>query len=177
VLQVQDDWVFEGSPSRFLNAYDFLLQSHDVGILQLTNVRSDVTLETRSLADSDFIVFKNDHLPWRRRCEVRPYSDQPHLKRAEFVLDVGPYLEKCPMAVCENDFKMRVANQQRWRVAKTTMQEWRHIGESASFNAPTRHSRIVQFVHRLPGGRSVMEPSFRRIYGGIDHCLARARSR
>jgi GT2 family glycosyltransferase len=173
ILQIQDDWECNVDHSVLNSALAFIRANEDIGIVQLTPVGTDLPTERRSLDGQFFRVFQNDRLPWMRRCGVRPYSDQPHLKRAEFVRDVGPYLEGVPMTIGENEYKRRVAGQARWKVAMTEGAPcFDHAGADSSLNPGGRRHPIVNALHRLPGGETIIEPLLRRLAHGVDHFAA-----
>ena len=173
VLQVQDDWTCVFGRA-IVTAMRILEANRDIGIVQLTEVNSDTDAETRYLGADIFRVFRNDRLPWRRRCSVRPYSDQPHVKRREVVQDIGLYLEGVPMTECENDFKKRVARQTRWRVAMLKgPTAFVHSGEERSLNPGNQSNPWVQLLRRFPLGRRFLEPSLRRLVYWFDHAAAR----
>ena len=136
ILQVQDDCKFVGSEADLQTALRILDADCDVGVLQLTPQTPWLSHETRRLADGiEYDVYENDGDPELRASGVRPYSDQPHLKRREFCLEIGPYAEGVPMTRMEMDFQRRVASQQRWRVACVRGHSlFRHLGAVRSFN-------------------------------------------
>lgn len=173
VLQVQDDWNCV-NPSGIKDSLDFLVKNPDVGIVQMTHVGSDLPAELRRCIDSAFLVFANDGLPWIRRSSVRPYSDNPHIKRREFVVSLGPYIEGVPMTFCENEYKKRVSGQSDWRVAMLqTSSVFVHAGAEESHNPGGRRHPLVQIMHKLPFGKRFIEPTFRRIAQAVDHGLAK----
>lgn len=173
ILQVQDDWLFLGSSDDIYSAYKFLLDNPMIGIVQLTSVPCDVGGRQYHWNQKNFIVFRNDRLPWQRACSNRPYSDQPHLKRREFVNEIGPYRENCSMGVCENDYKRRVAQQTKWRVSQITPAlHWEHLGEKSSFNTSGPRNKLVRLLIANPLGRYYIEPAIRGILRSIDHFIA-----
>jgi glycosyltransferase involved in cell wall biosynthesis len=136
ILQLQDDWLFVGKSEDILRALAILESDPQVGIVQLNITKSDLQHEHKTTAQGGcYIVFPNDFLPWNRSCGFRPYSDQPHIKRRQFVEDLGPYLEGVPMTEMENQYKKRVANQSRWKVACLSQTDslFEHLGEALSF--------------------------------------------
>lgn len=177
ILQLQDDWLINIEPDRFKVAISFLDNNQDVGILQLTSVGTDLPIEHREWAGDGFQVFVNDRLPWNRSCVIRPYSDQPHLKRKEFIADVGPYLEHVPMTTCENEYKKRVANQTCWQVAMIDGPScFLHFGADISLNPGGRRHPILRILKRLPWGEAHLEPSIRLLVKRVDHCAAKIRA-
>ena len=173
VLQLQDDWRFVCNADRLADAFEFLRRNSDIGIVQLTRVGTDLPVERRTFGRESFRVFRNDRCPWARACGVRPYSDQPHLKRRKFVEEIGGYLEGVPMTQCESEFKRRVANQSRWKVAMMEGEPcFIHLGEGVSFNPGSRRHGFVRTLRSIPFGESVLEPRLRRTVGWIDHALA-----
>jgi hypothetical protein len=70
-----------------------------------------------------------------RPVSERPYSDRPHVKRAAFARDLGPYREDLPMTRAELDFQRRVACQDRWKIAYVENDAaFVHLGAEQSFN-------------------------------------------
>ena len=125
-----------------------------------------------------FKVFKNDHLPWIRKCGLRPYSDNPHIKRREFINDVGAYLEGVPMTYCENEYRRRVANQNRWRVAMIEdKSNFVHLGARSSFNPGGCQHPLIRFIRTLPYGSAVLEASLRKFVRVADYLAAKLMSR
>jgi glycosyltransferase involved in cell wall biosynthesis len=178
VLQVQDDWKCQADHSFLNDVYEFIGLSSDVGVVQLTAVGTDLPVEHRFFGETSFRVCRNDHLPWMRHCSVRPYSDQPHLKRREFIESVGPYLERVPMAVSENDYKRRVANQSRWKVALLEgPSRFVHTGAEVSLNPGGQRHLAVEALRRLPGAKAYVEPSLRNLVRRVDHFAATLLSR
>ncbi len=173
ILQIQDDWVMDGDPAKLGSVCDFLERNPDVGIVQLSPIRIDLPVEYRECGDSRYHVFPNDHVPWMRRCNLRPYSDNPHLKRREFVSTVGPYLEDVPMTVCEAEYQRRVANQSRWKVAMLEGSLFSHVGEEASLNPGGRRHPLVKFLWSIPFGKTWLEPRLRALVYWADHVAAR----
>lgn len=174
ILQLQDDWKWVGAPDAMIAALNFVENDPEVGILQLTQVGSDLPPIRRSSSSLSFQIFKNDHIPWMRGCGVRPYSDQPHIKRRSFTLDVGPYLEYAPMTVCENNYKHRVSNQSIWRVAMVEKEQlFIHLGAATSFNPGGRRHPLIKALHRLPGGARFVDPAIRGFVRFVDNVSAR----
>lgn len=173
VLQVQDDWVKDCGAPALDTCIRFMMHNPDIGILQLTEVAGDAGFSDRWFEGVKFRVFENDLSPWRRHCGVRPYSDCPHLKRREFVGDLGPYRECCSMGETENDYKMRVANQKRWRVATPVgATAWRHHGSDVSLNPGGQQSSASRAVGSLPGGTRHLLPWLRAVRSDLDHAAA-----
>lgn len=172
-LQIQDDWLFIGNPMDLASAIALLKSDSDIGIVQLTPVHSDLPFERRKVGSHEFMVFKNDGLPWLRNCGVRPYSDCPHIKRREFVEDLGPYLEGVPMAVCENDYKRRVARQNKWKVAQLVgSSSFKHLGEEVSHNPGGKRHPVIKAILSLPVGGELLVTAVRKAYVQIDHTAA-----
>ena len=173
VLQIQDDWVMEGGGPALETLIRFMMHEPDVGIVQLTDVAGDAGFSDRFFEGVKFRVFENDLAPWRRPCGVRPYSDCPHLKRREFISDIGSYREGCSMGETENDYKMRVANQSRWRVANPLgVTAWQHYGREVSLNPGGRQSRVSRVTGSLPGGTRYLLPWLRAVRSDLDHAAA-----
>lgn len=179
IFQIQDDWIFVGQPTDITSAIDILRSDPEIGIVQLTEVWSDLPFERRVTPSGvAYEVFKNDHLPWNRDCGRRPYSDCPHVKSPEFVNDIGPYLEGVRMSVTENDFKRRVANQSRWRVAMISSRElFTHIGAEHSLNPGGPRNKWVSRLHMIPYAGKAIEPLLRNIWRKADHLAAILASR
>lgn len=174
ILQLQDDWKWVGELEALRAAVEFIDDSSDVGILQLTQVGTDLPVSCRNSSGFAFQVFRNDHVPWMRGCDVRPYSDQPHIKRREFAENVGAYVENTPMTFCENEYKHRVSNQSRWNVAMVEAKSlFAHLGATASFNPGGRRHPLIKLLHRLPGGARLVDPALRKFVRQIDHLAAR----
>ena len=178
ILQIQDDWQLNCSPTLLEAAFDFLEHNSDIGILQLTPVGTDLPVENRFLNGLTFRVFQNDQLPWVRRSGLRPYSDNPHLKRRAFCEDLGPYAEGVPMTICENYFKKRVARQRRWKVAMIVDKPcFNHLGEYVSFNPGGRTHPLVRAIHSLPYGKTHVAPLFRSFAYSCEHVAALLRQK
>ena len=174
VFQIQDDWLFVGEPDDLLNAVSILESDSEIGIVQLTEVGSDLSVESR-ITESGvaYEVFQNDRLPWRRSCGVRPYSDCPHLKSLPFVQEVGPYLEGVPMTEMENEYKMRVARQSRWRVARMkSRQIFVHVGATQSLNPGGRQHTVIGFLRSFSFFGKWMETILRNSWNKFDHISA-----
>lgn len=153
ILQVQDDWSLGGQPQTIADAVEILTTDSEVGIVQLNLTSSDLPSEKRCTPNGvKYQVFANDMVPWNRACGKRPYSDQPHIKRGEFVDDLGPYLEHVPMTVMENEYKKRVANQHRWHVASFLTEEtcFTHMGEEESFNPGAFNKGRLWWLRKAP---------------------------
>lgn len=172
IFQVQDDWIFTGNPSDLLQAINIVESDKRIGILQLTNVMSDLPVEQRKLNSNGFRVFRNDGLPWYRNCSVRPYSDNPHLKRIEFVSDLGQYLEGVPMTVSENDFKKRVALQNKWKVAQMDSCIFEHLGKEVSLNEGGKRHPVINMIKSIPLLGKEIEVFIRKVYVFADHKAA-----
>jgi glycosyltransferase involved in cell wall biosynthesis len=160
ILQIQDDCEFIGSHDLLYRAIEIMRHDSDVGIVQLTRQASAVPHDVRRLRDgTQYLLFMNDGLPRRRECGMRPYSDQPHLKRRSFVLDVGPYAEGKRMTVTEISYQQRVACQSRWRVAHLPQeQSFRHLGADRSFNDSWLRGKRLERIEQYP----VIGPLFGR---------------
>lgn len=173
ILHIQDDWIFTGKSADIINAIKILQSNPAIGILQLTTVLSDLPTESRNLDACEFVVFKNDGLPWFRSCGVRPYSDRPHLKRREFFDDIGPYLEGVPIGPCENDYKKRVANQNKWLVGQLVVPSlFQNMGEQVSLNPIGRTNFLAKFMQKMPFIGTILLSQVRKIYRLIDHLAA-----
>jgi glycosyltransferase involved in cell wall biosynthesis len=179
VFQVQDDWIFVGEPTDLIDAIQILHSDPEIGIVQLTEVGSDLPSERRvTQSGIEYDVFKNDRLPWNRYCGVRPYSDCPHVKSSRFINDLGPYLEGVKMGVTENDFKRRVANQGRWRVAKMCSRKlFVHIGAEHSLNPGGKRNKLFLILHKIPLVGKLVDKFLRLIWKKADHFAAIITSR
>lgn len=179
IFQIQDDLIFVGQPADLTDALEVLGSDPEIGIVQLTEVSSDLELERRMTPRGVlYEVFRNDHLPWHRNCGVRPYSDLPHVKSARFVKDIGPYVEGLPMTLTEQDFKRRVACQSRWRVAQITGRRmFIHLGADHSHNPGGKRSKLVSLLHMAPYVGTRIEPTLRNMWKKADHVAAVLASR
>ncbi len=176
ILQLQDDWLFHGTAEDILTALEILETNPGVGVVQLNTTHSDIPAKAMVTPDGAvYIEYSNDLLPWVRNCGVRPYSDQPHIKRREFLDDLGPYLEGVPMSVMENEFKKRVANQKRWKVASlsNTHSLFEHIGGEHSFRA-VPHTMNQSGDNHAKGLWRTARALGRRAFDGFDSILANA---
>lgn len=173
ILQVQDDWEYAGNSHDIARAIDVMEQDSSVGIVQLTPVHSDLPSARRESMSGAHVVFANDGLPWRRACNLRPYSDCPHIKRREFVDRVGPYLEGVPMTVCESDYQRRVSCQRTWRVAQLLGSPlFVHLGEAHSLNPGGRRHPVVKLLHSIPIVGGLSERCLRWFLSRADHVCA-----
>ena len=179
ILQLQDDWVIIGNPTLLLESINILKQDASIGIVQLTPVGCDMPFEIRvTNTGYKYKVYKPDRAPWHRACTLRPYSDQPHIKSAHFVNDIGLYLEGVSMPKTENDYKYRVANQGRWRVAQILDTNlFKHIGEEHSLNPGGKENKLVTLLHKIPFLGKRINPALRIIWQKIDHLAAIIASR
>ena len=179
IFQLQDDWIFVGQPSYLTDAIEVLQSDPEVGIVQLTEVWSDLPTERRvTQGGVEYFVFRNDRLPWHRACDRRPYSDWPHVKSVQFIKEIGSYLEGVRMSETENDFKRRVANQGHWRIAHiSSWNSFVHIGVERSHNPGGKRNKFFAFLQKIPFlGKSVV-PVMRLIWRKADHLAAIIASR
>lgn len=174
IFQIQDDWIFVGQPSDLTNAIHVLQSDPEVGIVQLTEVWSDLPSERRVTQNGvAYDVFRNDRLPWNRDCGLRPYSDLPHVKSVNFVEEMGPYFEGVRMGLTENNFKRRVANQGRWRVAQMSSRKlFIHIGAEHSLNPGSKRHKLVALLHKIPYTGKWIESALRTTWRKADHLAA-----
>lgn len=179
IFQIQDDWIFVGQPSDLTDAIQVLQSDPEVGIVQLTDVMSDLPSDRRVTPSGVvYDVFRNDRLPWNRDCGLRPYSDCPHIKSIRFIEEIGPYKEGVVMAVTEHDFKRRVATQGRWRVAHMNSRKlFIHIGAEHSLNPGGKRNKLIAFLHKIPFVGKWIESIIRKIWRGADHLAAVVASR
>lgn len=179
IFQIQDDMIFVGQPSDLTDAIQVLQSDPEVGIVQLTEVWSDLPSERRvTQGGVEYDVFRNDRLPWNRDCGLRPYSDLPHVKSVHFVEEMGPYLEGVAMTLTEHDFKRRVANQGRWRVAQMSSRKlFIHVGAEHSLNPGGKRNKLVAFLHKIPYAGKWIEPALRKTWRKADHLAAMLASR
>jgi GT2 family glycosyltransferase len=179
IFQIQDDFIFVGQPSDLTDAIQILQSDPEIGIVQLTDVRSDIPSERRATQGGvAYDVFRNDRLPWDRDCGLRPYSDCPHVKSVHFVEEMGPYREGVAMTLTEHDFKRRVANQGRWRVAQMCSQKlFIHIGAEHSFNPGGKRNKLVALLHKIPYAGKWIEPALRKAWRKTEHLAATLASR
>jgi glycosyltransferase involved in cell wall biosynthesis len=152
ILQIQDDCLFVGSPDLLSLAISVMRADPEVGQIQLTKQAPTVPHQYRCLADGTrYVVFDNDGISRRRPCGDRPYSDQPHLKRRQFVADIGPYAEGVAMTSMELDYQQRVACQQRWRVAYLPQERsFDHLGAERSFNDSWLRGKRLERIEGYP---------------------------
>jgi glycosyltransferase involved in cell wall biosynthesis len=152
ILQIQDDTEFCGQPEALLRALEILHVDRRVGVVQLSSsMEAKIKEEICLSGGSSYVVFDNDGMPVERPCGLRPYSDQPHLKRREFCDDVGPYREDMPMTKMELEYQRRVANQERWYVAAPKEGVlFRHTGEGRTFNPSIKRAERIQLLERIP---------------------------
>lgn len=179
IFQMQDDWIFVGQPTDLTDAVQVMQSDPEVGIVQLTEVWSDLPSERRvTQGGVEYVVFRNDRLPWNRACGLRPYSDCPHVKSVRFIEGIGPYLEGVRMGVTENDFKRRVANQGRWRVAHMSSRKlFVHIGAEHSLNPGGKRNKLVALLYKIPFVGKRIDLALRIIWQKADHLAAIIASR
>lgn len=161
ILQVQDDCEFIGGATLISSALQILQADPEVGIVQLTHQTPDLAHELRRLENGTrYRVFENDGIPRKRDSGARSYSDQPHLKRRQFCMDIGPYMEGVSMSEMELDYQLRVACQERWRVASIEKAYgFKHLGASRSFNPTVLRARRLERSERYP----LIGPILRRL--------------
>lgn len=152
IFQIQDDCEYIGSPHLILDAIDIFEASPDVGIVQFVDSTPSIEHEIRVLPSGlKYRVFVNDQIDQDRPCHLRPYSDQPHLKRRSFCSEIGPYRENVPMTIMELDYKRRVACQTTWRVAAIVdVQAFEHVGAERTFNPSVLRARRMTRAETLP---------------------------
>lgn len=160
ILQVQDDCQFVGPSTLLTTGLEIMRSDPDVGTIQLTDQTPGVAHDLRHLpSGTRYRVFVNDLMPHLRACGSRPYSDQPHLKRRQFVGDVGPYTEGVAMTTMELSYQQRVACQSRWRVAHVPGERsFVHLGSERSFNPSILRARRLARLERS----RVLGPALRR---------------
>lgn len=179
IFQIQDDWIFVGQPSDLIDVIQVLQTDPEVGIVQLTDVMSDLPSDRRVTPSGVvYDVFRNDRLPWNRDCGLRPYSDCPHIKSISFVKEMGSYLEGVAMTVTEHDFKRRVATQGRWRVAQMSSRRlFIHIGANHSLNPGRRRNKFIALLHKFQFAGKWVEQVLRKVWKTVDHLAAVVASR
>jgi hypothetical protein len=135
-----------------LDALKIFETAPDVGIIQFVDTTPSLEHEIRELPNGlKYKVFINDQISEDRTCNLRPYSDQPHLKRKNFCEDIGPYQEGVPMTVMELDYKRRVACQANWRVAAVLdSTTFTHIGAQRTFNPSVLRARRIARAELIP---------------------------
>jgi len=100
------------------------------------------------------------------------------VKSVRFIEGIGPYLEGVSMGVTENNFKRRVANQGRWRVAlMSSRQLFVHIGAEHSLNPGGTRNKLVALLHKIPFVGKRIDPVLRIILRKADHLAAIIASR
>lgn len=136
ILSLQDDWEYVGPPHLLLHAIEILSSDEDVGVVNFLPPPIAIPHVRRELAGgARYLVFQNDGGKRARPASERPYSDRPHIKRAAFARDIGPYNERLPMTRAEIEYQRRVAGQPRWKVAYIENEGmFNHLGGEASFN-------------------------------------------
>lgn len=157
ILQLQDDWRCVGPASYLRNAVEALSLSPKTGLVLLRP--SPNTLPVRHMIQ---LVWGN-HQVYRNRPDVTPasvsehgYSDWPHLKRREFVLDIGPYREGSSMWETELDYSRRINAQTKWCVGDLPdVDAFEHIGEEYSYNWPWK-KRLDFAFRKLPAGARLL---------------------
>lgn len=152
ILQIQDDREFCGRPESLLQAIEILKVDARIGIVQLSSsMEAAVKEEVVLLPEIQYVVFENDQMMIERPCGLRPYSDQPHMKRREFCRDIGLYREGIPMTDMELDYQKRVANQDRWYVAALKGAPYfRHTGIDRTFNPSIQRAKRIQRLEAVP---------------------------
>jgi hypothetical protein len=161
ILSLQDDWEFVGSPETLRSAIEILDGDPEIGVINFIPPTLPIPRsERRSPSGASYTVFDNDGLPRKRGAGYRPYSDRPHLKRRQFVLDLGDYNEQLPMTLAELDFQQRVACQTRWKVAHLHgAPPFKHLGADRTFNPGYHRAQRLEQFYRLP----VLGPVYRRL--------------
>jgi len=161
MLSLQDDWCFVGAPRALAAAIAILDQDEEIGIVNFIAPERSIPKSNRQLADgTTYTVFENDGLNRKRGAGYRPYSDRPHLKRASFVRDIGPYNESLPMTSAELDFQRRVACQQRWKVAHLHgPPPFEHLGADRTFNPGFHRAQRLERAYQAP----VVGPLYRTL--------------
>lgn len=164
VLSLQDDWEYVGEPSAVQAALDILDADPEVGVVNFIPPTLPIPWTERRLADGTaYIVFDNDGQDRVRGAGYRPYSDRPHIKRRQFVQDLGDYDEALPMTGAELDFQRRVACQARWKIAHLRGDPpFVHLGEERTFNPGLLRARRLERHYRLP----VIGPLYRMVRTG-----------
>lgn len=161
ILSLQDDWDFVGDPKLILAALEILESDQAVGVVNFIPPTAEIPwLEKSSPGGYRYIVFENDGLPYTRPGASRPYSDRPHLKRASFARDLGPYRDDLPMTRAELDFQMRVATQDRWKVAYLQNDlSFKHLGAERTFNPSILRAQRLEAFYAVP----IVGPIYREV--------------
>lgn len=155
ILQVQDDCEFVGDPSRLHDALRILEEDPRVGIVQLVSSMEAAVEEECACPNKPsvrYVLFSNDQMDRVRDSGLRPYSDQPHIKRRQFCNDIGTYREGVRMTTMELDYQRRVANQNRWYVATFVDRNalFQHLGADRTFNPSVLRARRIEKVESIP---------------------------
>jgi glycosyltransferase involved in cell wall biosynthesis len=154
ILQIQDDWICLGPGNYLKRAIAALEASPDIGMLILrphTN-RLKLSHEKEFISENEFFLFENKLHEEIRQVGLSAYTDWPHLKKKEFILDIGTYLEGKPMWDAELDYSQRINSQATWRIADCeNLNIFEHIGENYSYNWPWK-KRVHYLLEKVPGG-------------------------
>jgi glycosyltransferase involved in cell wall biosynthesis len=131
VLVIQDDWICNGPNSYLLDSVKLLRINKDISVVRFYGVKLK---QLREEIKTGFFSMVPDF----SSVTGNFYSDTPHLRRASFSQEIGPYEEGVRMEETEIRYSRRVmAAGVKIVFAHLYSSVFKHEGENASFRTST----------------------------------------
>jgi len=141
VLQLQDDWVCDGTSDFLQQAVEVMTERPDTGFLRMTD-RNPRLVYNRYVTRTGRVV--RIYVPDQRKLYCELYTDTPHFKSHRFIEFVGPYCEGVPMELTEIDMRYRFLAQQEFLAGFIEgLHMFEHIGAEHSHRRPLLKVRIA----------------------------------
>jgi glycosyltransferase involved in cell wall biosynthesis len=149
ILQLQDDWVFEGNPEFLKIALLAFNEFPRIGMIKFREANTlPCTIDTLSNG-TKIKIYKNN----RGKSSLAgdyAYTDNPHIKRTDFHKKLGLYKEGAPMHKVELNFCKRCDHQDEFYIAYIDGYEgFKHIGEENSFNPSIKRTILIKRLERV----------------------------
>lgn len=162
ILQIQDDWDFNGPADLITNAVIAMERYPDIGIFRFYGTEDLLVEHSRAIegteVNCEVFSWKQD-----RSRHTFLYSDTPHLKRATLHTVLGGYSEGRTMQATETDFSRRFNESRYFRAAgfASCRGAFVHTGASRSHRRPDIRTRVGGLLARMPFG-AVLRSALRR---------------
>ena len=161
IFMLQDDWFLVGRGDYLRVGVETMRQYEDIGFI-LYRDRSQDNLKVSEIRNRDghevSILAKLNQDPKTISVAMGLYSDNPHLKRADFHQFVGPYAEGIPMHLMELEMTRKASVQDHYEIAIIeSMDVFKHIGDAFSFNPSHKRAKRLAVLKSFKGGRLAID--------------------
>jgi glycosyltransferase involved in cell wall biosynthesis len=158
ILQLQDDWIYNGRKDFIEKAIETFNQVPELGLLRFRTKICEKFLKEEEIEinEENILVILTEKYPYEDGWG-KIYTDTPHIKRKSFHEKIGYYLTCKNMEVTELDFCRKSSQQIFFKIGylKNYKEIFEHIGEKDSFRTNSFKKKIMKNITENKVGKLV----------------------